>query len=330
MLRLVTMFFVTALTVFFAADWALGGKLQASMMPRLLVVLALLSIFSFAVRPDAADSGRNTLLLYFAVAICYLYGMLDAFWLEPQHGPLMLCVLLAVSPTFMTDLYWRVALLPLAVTALFLALVPAFTPQLFWYDLKWTLLCCIVGLALGHHHITSKVKTFHLSDQLCHQRDTDSLTELLTRGAAEAMVRSVLELGDQPCTMMIMDVDDFKSLNDTYGHSFGDAVLETIGHLLRSSFRSTDYVCRLGGDEFMVFVLGNAEPEVAMRKAQGFLDALATAPTPGNKTLHPSMSIGVSLFPQQGTTFDDLYRRADHALYLAKRGGKNTCRLFNA
>ncbi|MDD4849750.1 MAG: GGDEF domain-containing protein [Gemmiger sp.] len=300
-------------------------------LPTFLYLLGTLVCYSLAPQQGSPPSRRSTVLLFVSISFSYLFAILSELLFYPGHDPLLFCVLLAIFPTFVSAPFWQSILPATLAEVLFLLLAFATeTWEVFCYSALWTLCCLAIGIILGHHHVTSKVREYLLSDQLCRQRDTDSLTNLMTRGAAESQIRALLAMGDAPGTMMILDIDNFKSMNDTYGHSYGDAVLECIAQLLQRQFRTTDYVCRLGGDEFMVFVRGNAEPEHALRKARNLLQALADTPTPGGKNLHPTISVGIALFPQHGTAFEELYRRADNALYKAKHSGKNTCQLFNA
>ena len=130
--------------------------------------------------------------------------------------------------------------------------------------------------------------------------------------------------------MIMVDIDNFKGINDTYGHGYGDKVLEMVAQLLRDNFRSTDLVCRMGGDEFLVFVVAVPEDNWIETKAANLLMRLADAPAPDGRDAVISISMGIVLSPRYGTEFDELYRKADHALYNAKRAGKNCYHLFGS
>ena len=91
-----------------------------------------------------------------------------------------------------------------------------------------------------------------------HQAEHDTLTELLNRGSYEKVL-AIYEKGEVPFALILVDVDIFKSVNDTYGHAVGDEILKKVSRLLKDAFRSIDYVCRIGGDEFLVLIPGITE-----------------------------------------------------------------------
>ena len=94
-----------------------------------------------------------------------------------------------------------------------------------------------------------------------HKAEHDPLTDLLNRGSFEKLLR-IYEEGDSPFALIMVDVDYFKTVNDTCGHAAGDDTLKKIASLLTTTFRSSDYVCRIGGDEFLVLCLGIEEKDL--------------------------------------------------------------------
>lgn len=131
-------------------------------------------------------------------------------------------------------------------------------------------------------------------------------------------------------TLLLIDVDKFKSINDTFGHDAGDAFLIEASNRLEASVRSTDRVARLGGDEFAILVAGSHEQtsleEICDRIVRRF-----SAPVFFNGvSFLASVSVGAALFPEHGDTQETLYKSADLALYEAKRAGRNTWRWYCA
>jgi diguanylate cyclase (GGDEF)-like protein len=123
--------------------------------------------------------------------------------------------------------------------------------------------------------------------------------------------------------VLFLDLDDFKKINDTYGHDIGDAVLKTVADRLREHSRDDDTVSRHGGDEFMYLLMAIRDEHDAALISQKFIDALQ-APCPvlaggQNIILRIKASIGISLFPKNGQTAEELIRKADAAMYEAKR-----------
>ena len=123
--------------------------------------------------------------------------------------------------------------------------------------------------------------------------------------------------------LMLLDIDHFKSLNDRYGHPFGDQVLKHLGEVLNTAVYETDYVARYGGEEFVV-LLPRAEPAGALRKAEAIRTAIeAEAFTVGFETVKVTVSIGLAHFPRDAATPEELIAQADGAMYAAKSSGRN-------
>ncbi|OIO04235.1 MAG: hypothetical protein AUJ52_15690 [Elusimicrobia bacterium CG1_02_63_36] len=123
--------------------------------------------------------------------------------------------------------------------------------------------------------------------------------------------------------VMILDIDKFKDLNDSYGHPFGDTVLQRVGEILRESVYETDVVARYGGEEFAI-LLPRAEPEGVLRKAEVIRSAIeAEVFELAMKRIQVTISTGVAHYPRDGKTADSIVKQADQALYHAKESGRN-------
>lgn len=151
---------------------------------------------------------------------------------------------------------------------------------------------------------------------------TDPLTGLYNRATLVKRLSRVLRRGTAAShALIILDIDHFKELNDSYGHRFGDAVLQEVAEALKDCLRSNDFSGRLGGDEFMIFMRGLSDAAIIRDRLNVLRDrlrrlSLTDAPL--------TISIGVAFFPVHGKSFQDLYDKADHALYEAKRAGRDT------
>ncbi|MCR5813930.1 MAG: GGDEF domain-containing protein [Desulfovibrio sp.] len=157
----------------------------------------------------------------------------------------------------------------------------------------------------------------------------DPLTGLLNKTATEELIGLALEKYSRSHqaghgALLMIDVDDFKQVNDTFGHRMGDKVLISVASILHSSFHGVDVKGRVGGDEFMVFACDVSDAASAARlacdigqKAKHLYDGSSLA----GKL---SLSIGISLYPQHGLSFKDLYKNADKALYDVKKQGKGS------
>lgn len=149
----------------------------------------------------------------------------------------------------------------------------------------------------------------------------DPLTRIANRRTFDRMCREWLSSGRSQFVVALLDLDDFKRINDTHGHSVGDKVLMAVAQALKTSVRSSDLVARFGGDEFGVLASG-----VTLRQAEGRLKAvaaqLAKASVIPDEDHGITVSCGIAEY-SAGDTIDSLLHRADQALYDAKRHGKN-------
>lgn len=151
----------------------------------------------------------------------------------------------------------------------------------------------------------------------------DSLTHILNTGEAKKQIINILDRHETMfCAMMIIDLDNFKRVNDTLGHSAGNDVLIAVANILKDNFRSGDIVSRIGGDEFMVFVyIDNKDYDFIKSRARDILNNINKIKL--DDGWYVSVSIGISVFYGDYVTYNHLFEEADECLYNAKRKGKN-------
>ena len=164
------------------------------------------------------------------------------------------------------------------------------------------------------------------------QRDIanrDPLTGVGNRRAFDATLQRELaarahpgggrrDADESPLALLVLDLDDFKGVNDSHGHQVGDAVLREVAERAQSILRSTDTLARIGGDEFAVIAPG-AHGEGARRMAEAIAGAISTHYSDSG-TPAPSVSVGWSVFPEDGADFETLMRAADERMLDRKRG----------
>lgn len=158
------------------------------------------------------------------------------------------------------------------------------------------------------------------------QAQKDSLTQIYNVQTARKLAEQCLaEVSDNvKCALLIIDLDDFKQINDTQGHMFGDTVLVQAAQTIQKLFRSNDIIGRIGGDEFMVFMKDVPDKNIVNVRCEQLNKALHEV-LRNQSTKEPlSCSIGVAFAPDQGTTYYELFSCADRALYRAKDQGKDT------
>lgn len=173
---------------------------------------------------------------------------------------------------------------------------------------------------------TQLIKIGVLQSRLREQAIRDALTNLFNRRYLEEtlereLARAAREL--YPLCIVMMDLDHFKNVNDTYGHEAGDVVLRALADTVTRQSRQGDFVCRFGGEEF-VLVMPNIGIEAAKARAKGLHKAIERLTIPyGSFNLSITISMGIAWYPAHGDTKDELLRAADRALYAAKNAGRN-------
>jgi len=170
-------------------------------------------------------------------------------------------------------------------------------------------------------NIIARQDAFRKIEIIAHR---DALTGLWNRGAFIQLLQTRLSrLSDEDGSVALIsiDLDRFKDINDTLGHQAGDAVLKEVGQRIRSIIRAGDEVARIGGDEFVVMLIGTDETQ-AYRVAQRILETFVSPFAASRSSNICGASIGYAIAPKDGSTFDELFRNADLALYEAKKSGR--------
>jgi diguanylate cyclase (GGDEF)-like protein len=168
-------------------------------------------------------------------------------------------------------------------------------------------------------------------DELRRLASTDSLTGLANRDKFLAALDEALQVGRRlgvEMTLMILDLDDFKSVNDTHGHPVGDGVLRSVAERLARVSRQVDTVARLGGDEFAIILRGTRKGGEAEAFAQRCIECLGRPMVLLEATVRIGVCVGIAGFPEDGDDAKELVRRADRALYEAKAAGRDRWRAY--
>lgn len=188
------------------------------------------------------------------------------------------------------------------------------------------------GDVLCHLSVYNVDKEVSKVESLTLEAKTDALTGLYNRNAIEEYMKTTFEKEEVCGSLFMIDMDYFKSVNDTLGHPVGDRVLKETADILRSVFRGRDIIARLGGDEFCVFARDFTDEELVRNRA-GELNELGrrrNCSEDGTICVNTSFSIGVAICEEGWDgSYEELYGRADLALYEAKEAGRNTNRLYH-
>lgn len=157
--------------------------------------------------------------------------------------------------------------------------------------------------------------------------DKDALTGLWNRAYTEKMVNTILENGGKG-TLFMIDMDNFKAINDNFGHLAGDETLKMFADTMKEFSKSDDILCRIGGDEFIMFIKDTVSRSEISNLATDMIQNLVEKIQAKKFDTNTSVSIGISQAPQDAETFEKLYSNGDKALYYVKQNGKNSFHFY--
>lgn len=160
---------------------------------------------------------------------------------------------------------------------------------------------------------------------LIKRSETDPLTGIYNRSAVEHRIRGRLEQPNPSGFFLMIDIDNFKQVNDRNGHAAGDQILRKIAQILSRAFREGDLLGRVGGDEFIAFV-GTRDQNAMEKRIVVLLKDIAALCLENGECAGVSCSIGIATCPEDGCSYRSLFKTADHMMYLAKKSGKNAYR----
>jgi diguanylate cyclase (GGDEF)-like protein/PAS domain S-box-containing protein len=201
--------------------------------------------------------------------------------------------------------------------------------------------CDVRGRALDPNHVDDGAIFVFIDisarkereSRIQHLADHDALTGLLNRRLLEDRLQQSINLArrnDAMVAVMLVDLDGFKAVNDQYGHLMGDYVLRTVAKRLKDCVRESDTVARLGGDEFVVLLSGQRSAEDSSVVAGKILTALTEPVAAGGRRFDIGASIGISIFPRDGASPEQLLKHADAAMYRVKEAGKNRYQFYSS
>lgn len=177
--------------------------------------------------------------------------------------------------------------------------------------------------------VLNRIQNNQRNQELADKADTDLLTGLNNKIATERKIQEYLDRNpDKQCLFFLFDIDNFKKINDTLGHAFGDEVLRSLGKQLSNEFRVTDIIGRTGGDEFILF-LKDVNDEIIEKEATRFANFFRSFKAGEYVKYSATSSIGATVYPRDAKDYHGLYTTADSALYEAKRQGKNRMVFYN-
>lgn len=266
--------------------------------------------------------------IYLTIALLFVFGGFVSAN-TPDHPAATFMVLLVITPIFMIDRPFFMSFVLVIATFVFILWMKEAKPHDIWVmDALNSIIFCIIGIFLHTIANSVRIREFVLTKKINEQKDLDDLTGLQNKGAITREINSYLKEPNGKGLLFMLDVDKFKSINDTYGHDVGDDVIRQVGEYLKHKLGKEKVVGRFGGDEFIVFIEGNDDLGLASKLAReicGDLNRYIALPDPSKKI---SVTIGIAIYRGEENNYSEIFKKADIALYRAKGEFKSDFQIY--
>lgn len=266
-----------------------------------------------------------TVAFYLAISPLMAMGILMGTFLDPEQPSITIMVFLCVLTIFILDEPWRIILYISAVAIIYsICCFYAKSGELFSEDMVDLIAFYLLGIGVNCFALNDRIDSVENFIKFRIKSEIDPLTDIYNRGAGVEKIDELLRYKAFGA-FMIIDIDNFKTINDTYGHAGGDQVLRSTAQAIREVFDEKDILMRMGGDEFIVYVPGLITNEQCTRKTNKLFEQIAASKKRSIVDCSYTISLGCAIYNRKKQSFHQLYQESDECLYKAKRQGKSCC-----
>ncbi len=261
------------------------------------------------------------------IAAFFMAALMGSYMQRNNSNNAVTILVFAVAlPLFFIDRPYVTDIIVTVMCAIFLVLSFVYKDYYrFTIDATNMVVFWVTGIITNHQIIKIKIRDVINISILRNQRDTDNLTGLGSRHQLISTVNSYLASTKNKSMLFILDLDNFKEVNDLCGHNVGDETLREVADVLKTTFRTGDCICRFGGDEFVGFFPDYLSFEPIKQRIESLIPKITTIKLDYEKYPGVGASIGVAYSSDETATFEELFSAADDALYQSKKAGKNIC-----
>ena len=309
------------MTVFFAVlyiDTLVEGTLLEN---RLFYLIAFVysAIVTFIFSKINKKSILIQVLIYTSIAFLFLFSSFIT-QNKPDVPAATFFVMLIVTPMFVIDKpYYTGIVLTLAFIMFSVWMYFAKPPEIWEYDFSNAIIFYILALVLHIIANSVRIREFVLTRKINIQKDTDDMTGLKNKGAlTRAINKHLNDDTKDKGILFVLDIDQFKTINDTYGHDIGDDVIIQLGNYLSECFVNDEIVGRFGGDEFIVFLRNINDVQTAKSVAERIITGAFERITLPDKDKKVGVSIGIAIYSGAEKNYSEIFKKADLALYKVK------------
>ena len=299
------------------------GSLFSELMKdnRLFYLIALIysviAVFYFFLAKK--DSLVAQFIIYLSISLLFLFACFIT-QNKPDTPAITFIVFLLITPMFMIDKPFFMTIELCVASAVFLIWMYNVKSYDVWqFDLINVLIFTAVGIFLHIIANSIRIKEFVLRRKISIQKDIDEMTGLKNKGALTREINDYLaDESTDKGIMILLDVDKFKLINDTFGHDIGDQVIQQVGSFLKDRFIDQGIAGRFGGDEFIVFLKDTDDPDTACRISDDIIKGVSESVVLPDQEHRISASIGCAVYTGSEKNYSELLKKADIALYRSK------------
>ena len=304
----------------------IGSLFSDSMKVNMVTYLVALSyslvssiLFLFVFKKDALIA---QFYIYLSILLLFVISALIATK-RPDNLAVTFMVLLVLTPMFMIDKPYYMSIVLIIASIIFLVWIKDVKSHENWIgDMVNAITFCSIGIFIHIISNSIRIKEFVYMRKINIQKDTDDLTGLMNKGAIIRNINEFLATSNNKGILFMLDVNKFKSINDTYGHDVGDDVLKQIGEYLANKFSKSRIIGRFGGDEFIIFVEGENDLAVATNLAKDICKDVAKYIKTPDYNRQVNVTIGLAIYRGEEKYYSEIFKKADIALYNAKNKDK--------
>ena len=265
------------------------------------------------------DSITAQFVIYLSIVMLLLFGCFISKT-HPEFPATMFIVMLIVTPLFMIDRPFYMAIVISAMSVIFSIWMHSVKPYDVWQaDLINTIIYSILGIFIHVIVNSIRIREFVLTKKINIQKDMDEMTGLKNKGALTREINEFLsDKAKDKGVLILLDIDHFKTINDTYGHDVGDSVISQLGEFLKNKFPENAIVGRFGGDEFIVFIKDIDDVEYATAVAKELIEETPKKVLLPVKDKLVGISLGITTYHGFEQYYSEIFKKADIALYKTK------------
>lgn len=249
-------------------------------------------------------------------------GILMGTYLDTGVQSVTIMVFICILPLFVLDKPWRIILyITCVVTIYIICCYDAKEYEIFLMDLIDLFIFYCFALGVNFFILCERIDSVENHVKFKNKAEIDFMTGIYNREAGLLKIKQLMYKRVMGA-FIIVDIDNFKEINDNYGHMYGDAVIKGVSQVIKKAFQEEDIVLRMGGDEFVIYSVDLVDKAACEKNLEHLLNCLNFAKIGKTKGVPVSISVGCSINDKEQIDFNRLYRDSDKSLYEAKKKGK--------